>query len=131
MTPTGGDRGRSAAGWQTTYRTVDGARYLVVRGGDGPPVLLLHGFPQTHVCWEEVATGLARRYHVVAPDPARIRGVGGTGRPAAGPGLHQAGDGGRSSVTLMARLGHDRFAVVGHDRGARVAFRMRSTIRSG
>jgi len=123
MTRADGDRGRSAAGWQTTYRTVDDARYLVVSGGDGPPVLLLHGFPQTHVCWEEVATGLAQRYHVVAPD---LRGYGASEAPAGGP----EGQGytkremAAELVTLMARLGHDRFAVVGHDRGARVAFRM-------
>ncbi len=92
-------------------------------GGAGPPVLLLHGYPQTHACWHRVAPALARRFTVVCPD---LRGYGRSGRPPAGP--DHAGYGkramARDQVETMAALGFDRFAVVGHDRGARVAYRL-------
>jgi haloacetate dehalogenase len=99
------------------------ADYLVGVAGSGPPVLLLHGFPQTQYCWRAVAPALAERHTVVAAD---IRGYGGTGAPAGGP----KGEGytkremGDDLFDLMVSLGHPRFAVVGHDRGARVAYRM-------
>jgi haloacetate dehalogenase len=92
-------------------------------GGDGPPVLLLHGFPQTHVMWHRIAPALAETHTVVAAD---LRGYGDTSRPAAGD--DHAGYSFRAMAAdqraLMAELGHDRFAVVGHDRGARVAHRL-------
>ena len=94
-----------------------------VRGGDGPPVLLLHGFPQSHVMWHRIAPELAREHTVVAAD---LRGYGDSGRPAVGP--DHAGYAFRAmaadQVAVMAALGADRFAVVGHDRGARVTHRM-------
>ena len=105
------------------HHDVGDARYLVARQGEGPPVLLLHGFPQTHACWEAVAAALAGGHEVVAPD---LRGYGRSTAPPGGP--HGEGYTKREMaddlVALMAGLGHDRFAVVGHDRGARVAFRM-------
>ena len=103
--------------------TVGDARYHVAHGGSGPPVLLLHGFPETHRCWHAIAPRLASRFTVVAPD---LRGYGESTAPPGGP--HGEGYTKREMaaelVTLMADLGHDRFAVVGHDRGARVAYRM-------
>jgi len=102
---------------------VRGADYLVASAGSGRPVLLLHGFPQTHYCWRGVVPTLAERYTVVAPD---LRGYGGTTAPEGGP--EGQGFSKREMATdlveLMAILGLERFAVVGHDRGARVAYRM-------
>jgi haloacetate dehalogenase len=94
-----------------------------VRGGSGPPVLLLHGIPETHLMWHRVAPALAERFTVVATD---LRGYGASGKPPSTPdhGPYRmraiAGD----QVEVMAALGFDRFAVVGHDRGARCAYRM-------
>ncbi|MEV6281313.1 alpha/beta hydrolase [Kribbella sp. NPDC051770] len=95
-------------------------RYRV--GGDGPPVLLLHGFPQTGACWHLVAPVLARTRTVVVPD---LRGYGGSSPAyddsvAAYSKRALAGD----QVELMERLGYARFAVVGHDRGGRVGYRL-------
>ncbi len=91
--------------------------------GTGPPLLLIHGYPQTHVMWHKIADRLAARFTVVAPD---LRGYGDSGKPAGLPDhanyskCVMAAD----LVGLMASLGHARFAVAGHDRGARVAYRM-------
>lgn len=98
----------------------------VVRGGsgDGPAVLLLHGYPQTHVMWHRVAPEIARDHAVVAPD---LRGYGDSDKPKPVPGDHAmyckrttAND----IVAMMDKLGHGRWHVVGHDRGARVGHRM-------
>jgi len=91
--------------------------------GSGPPLLLLHGYPQTHVMWHKVAPQLAERYTVVAPD---LRGYGGSTCPAT------RGDHSQMSkremaadmVGLMARLGFSKFNILSHDRGARVAHRL-------
>jgi haloacetate dehalogenase len=91
--------------------------------GAGPPLLLLHGFPETHLMWHAVAPRLAERFAIVAAD---LPGYGDSFRPA------PAGDHTPHSkralaedlVAAMARLGHDRFAVAGHDRGGRVGYRM-------
>jgi haloacetate dehalogenase len=99
------------------------ADYHLATGGEGPPVLLLHGFPETSHCWREVAPRLAGEHAVVAPD---LRGYGASRAPAGGP--HGEGYSKREMaaelVELMGALGHERFAVVGHDRGARVAYRL-------
>jgi haloacetate dehalogenase len=94
----------------------------VRHGGSGPPLLLLHGHPRTHTTWHRVAPLLAARFTVVCPD---LRGYGESTLPRDEPDHAQAskramaGD----AVALMRSLGHPRFAVVGHDRGAYVAFR--------
>jgi haloacetate dehalogenase len=103
--------------------TVDAVRVHAAIGGSGPPVLLLHGYPQCHLMWHRVAPELARGHTVVAAD---LRGYGDSDKPPAGDA--HAGYGKRAmaadQVGLMRALGFDRFAVVGHDRGARVAHRM-------
>lgn len=97
-------------------------RLRVRYGGAGSPVVLLHGHPRTHTTWYAVAPKLAERHLVVTPD---LRGYGSSTLPPDAPDHSQsskramAGD----VVRLMAGLGHERFAVVGHDRGSLVAFR--------
>ncbi|WP_410567012.1 alpha/beta fold hydrolase [Amycolatopsis sp. cmx-4-61] len=99
----------------------DGVELAAAVGGSGSPVVLLHGFPQTHLMWRHVAERLAGEHTVICPD---LRGYGASAKPAAAdPGVYakrtMAGD----VVALAAALGHERFALVGHDRGALVAFR--------
>src|SRR5439155_20703118 len=107
------------AGMEYRRLEIRGADYLVAGAGTGPPVLLLHGFPQTHFCWRGVVPVLSQRHTVVAPD---LRGYGGTAAPAGGPRGEGFGkrDLANDLVELMSALGFDRFAVVGHDRGPRV-----------
>jgi haloacetate dehalogenase len=92
-------------------------------GGTGPPVLLLHGYPQTHVMWRRAATLLAERFSVVAAD---LPGYGRSFRPApaADHAPHSKRALAQDLVQAMSRLGHERFTVAGHDRGGRVAYRM-------
>jgi haloacetate dehalogenase len=91
--------------------------------GDGPPLLLLHGYPETRACWHRVAPALAERFSVVAAD---LRGYGDSSTPPDGEN-HEGYSKramARDMVRLMEGLGHGRFAVAGHDRGGRVAHRM-------
>jgi haloacetate dehalogenase len=106
----------------TTHRVHDGELRLRT-GGSGPPLLLLHGNPQTHAMWHAVAPALADRFTIVAPD---LRGYGGSFKPPpTGDHLPYAKSSmARDMVELMADLGHDRFQLVSHDRGARVAHRL-------
>lgn len=92
-------------------------------GGGGPPLLLLHGHPQNHATWHKVAPALARHFTVVAAD---LRGYGDSSKPPGGDdhANYAKRAMARDQVELMARLGFDRFVVVGHDRGGRVAHRM-------
>jgi haloacetate dehalogenase len=92
-------------------------------GGAGPPLLLLHGYPETHLMWHAVAPGLAERFTVVAAD---LPGYGDSFRPpvTADHGGHAKRALAADLVAAMAALGHDAFAVAGHDRGGRVAYRM-------
>lgn len=94
-----------------------------VQGGEGPPLLLLHGFPQSHAMWNPVATLLARNHVVIAPD---LRGYGDSSVPPDVSDHSQASFRAmaRDQVQLMASFGYQRFAVAGHDRGARVAHRL-------
>ncbi len=95
----------------------------VCHGGTGSPLLLLHGYPQTHVMWHRVAPVLARRFTVVCPD---LRGYGDSDKPVGGDdhGTYAKRAMALDQVRVMNRLGFSRFAVGGHDRGARVALRM-------
>ena len=92
-------------------------------GGDGPPLLLLHGNPQTHVMWHRVAPLLADDFTVVVPD---LRGYGMTSKPPSTPEHHPYSKRvmAEDQIGLMAVLGHDRFSVAGHDRGGRVGYRL-------
>jgi haloacetate dehalogenase len=101
---------------------VGDARLRVRHGGTGPPLLLLHGHPRTHTTWFAVAPILARDFTVVCPD---LRGYGMSSKPATLPDHSQMSKRAlaRDFLTLMGTLGHERFALAGHDRGAYVAFR--------
>jgi haloacetate dehalogenase len=110
-------------GFTLEHLDVGAARLRVRHGGSGPPIVLLHGHPRTHVTWQHVAPALAARHTVVCPD---LRGYGRSSKPPAGADF--AGYSKRAMaldiVTLMAKLGHARFAVAGHDRGCYVAMRL-------
>ncbi|NBN64456.1 alpha/beta fold hydrolase [Pannonibacter tanglangensis] len=90
-------------------------------GGDGPPLLLLHGFPQTHVMWHPLAGALARHFRVILPD---LPGYGESDLPEGGPEAMGKREVARDLVALMQELGHASFLLCGHDRGGRVAYRM-------
>src|ERR1700751_3497072 len=110
-------------GFEDRRIETSGASINLVAGGSGPPLLLLHGYPQTHLMWRKLAPRLAAEFTVVAPD---LRGYGDSSKPPAGP--DNANYSKRSlaqdQVETMAALGFERFAVAGHDRGARVAHRL-------
>ncbi|WP_431962225.1 alpha/beta fold hydrolase [Actinacidiphila sp. bgisy160] len=107
-----------------TYHRVpvaDEVALNVAVGGSGSPVVLLHGFPQTHLMWRHVAADLAADHTVICPD---LRGYGASDKPAAvGPATYAKRTMAADVVALARALGHDRFALAGHDRGALVAFR--------
>jgi haloacetate dehalogenase len=111
------------AGFHSARVRTSGAEINVVHGGAGPPVLLLHGYPQTHVMWHRVAPTLAREFTVIAPD---LRGYGDSDKPPSAPDHAPYAKRAMAldQVEVMRTLGFDRFAVVGHDRGARVAYRL-------
>ena len=94
-----------------------GVSLNVAVGGSGSPVVLLHGFPQTHLMWRHVAADLAADHTVLCPD---LRGYGGSDKPVDGYAKREMA----ADVVALARaFGHERFALAGHDRGALVAFR--------
>jgi haloacetate dehalogenase len=110
-------------GFRQERIAVSGTTIAVRHAGHGPPVLLLHGHPQTHVMWHLVAPRLAERYTVVCPD---LRGYGDSGKPPSDD-THAAYSKrtmARDQLELMAHLGFERFSVVGHDRGGRCAYRL-------
>ena len=92
-------------------------------GGSGPPLLLLHGYPQTHAIWHRIAPRLAQRFTVVCAD---LRGYGDSSKPDGGAGHvgYSKRTMAKDQVELMRTLGFGRFGLVGHDRGGRVAHRL-------
>jgi haloacetate dehalogenase len=102
---------------------LDDVRINVRRAGTGRPLLLLHGYPQTMIMWRLIAPSLAEDFTVVLAD---LRGYGASSKPAGDPEHlnYSKRVMARDMLTAMTRLGHDRFAVIGHDRGGRVAHRM-------
>ena len=110
-------------GFQSRRCKTEGAEIFARIGGSGPPLLLIHGYPQTHVCWHKIAPALAKHFTLVIPD---LRGYGdSTGpktdaehRPYSKRAMAQ------DFVAVMEQLGHKRFGVVSHDRGARVGYRL-------
>src|SRR6185436_8805220 len=100
-----------------------GAAIHTLVGGSGPPLLLIHGYPQTHVEWHKIAASLAQRFTVVMTD---LRGYGDSSKPADGEnhGNYSKRAMALDQVEVMRALGHERFSVVGHDRGGRVTWRM-------
>ena len=98
------------------YLDTGGLRQHVVTGGDGPPLLLIHGWPQTWYAWRLVMPALARDFSVIAPDQ---RGTGLSGKP---PGGYDTGTLAGDLAALMDALGHPRFAVAGHDTGMWIGY---------
>ncbi len=119
----GGADARFFPGFQVSKVRTSGASIHVVSGGQGPPLLLMHGAPQSHATWYKVAPDLAKEYTLVMID---LRGYGDSSKPEGGKNHENyskramALDG----VEVMKHFGHDKFAVIGHDRGGRVGHRM-------
>lgn len=112
-------------GFDARVHELNGVRLFARTGGrvDGPPLLLLHGFPQTHAIWHRVALALKERFFLVMPD---LRGYGDSDKPAGEPdhANYSKRTMAADMVALMQSLGHARFGLVGHDRGGRVAHRL-------
>lgn len=112
-------------GFEVIDADVGGMRVHARIGGqpDAPPLLLLHGFPQTHAMWHRVAQALAPDFRLVLPD---LRGYGDSAKPAAAPdhAAHAKRAMAADLAGLMRQLGHRRYGVCGHDRGGRVAHRL-------
>ena len=110
-------------GFDSRTVAAEGAAIHLRLGGHGPPLLLLHGYPQTSAMWHKVAPGLAERFTVVAAD---LRGYGRSGKPPSDPGhlAYSKRVMARDMIEVMAALGFGAFGVAGHDRGGRVGYRM-------
>ena len=110
-------------GFERQRVATNGATINLVLGGSGPPLLLLHGYPQTHVMWHKIAPRLAEDFTVVISD---LRGYGDSDKPESDD-RHEAYSKramAQDQVEAMAALGFDEFRVAGHDRGGRVTHRM-------
>ncbi|MFN0262618.1 alpha/beta fold hydrolase [Tepidamorphus sp. 3E244] len=110
-------------GFDSAYVETGEARIFCRTGGEGPPLVLLHGYPQTHVCWHRIAPKLAEHFSLVIPD---MRGYGWSSLPEAADDHETMSKRAlaRDVVALMEKLGHARFSIAGHDRGGRVAYRL-------
>ena len=110
-------------GFESRRINTSGAQIALRLAGSGPPLLLLHGYPQTHAMWHKIAPALAERFTVVAPD---LRGYGDSSKPPSDdrhePYSKRAMA--QDMAEVMAELGFERFQVAGHDRGGRVAHRL-------
>ena len=115
------------AAWFPGFQHLDvrtsGAVIRLRHGGSGPPLLLVHGNPENHVCWYKVAARLAEHYHVILPD---LRGYGDSSLPEAGPDNSNFSfrSMAQDLVEVMDQFGYRKFFVAGHDRGARTTFRL-------
>src|SRR6266511_4370332 len=111
------------AGFSSLEVSSDDTTIYARSRGEGPPICLLHGFPQTHVMWRRIAPALARQFTVVCPD---LRGYGRSGVAVSSPDHEPYSKRAmaRDVVNVMASLGFSRFSVAGHDRGGRVAYRL-------
>jgi len=107
----------------TRHAETSAGRIFARAGGKGPPLLLIHGYPQTHVMWHRVATALAARFTLIVPD---LPGYGASAAPEsnADHAPYDKRSMAKALVELMAALGHERFMLAGHDRGGRVAYRL-------
>lgn len=110
-------------GFVTQKIQTSGATIHTLRGGSGPPLLLIHGYPQTHVEWHKIAPRLAQKFTVVMTD---LRGYGDSSKPEDGDNHVNYSKRAMAldQVEVMRSLGFEKFAVVGHDRGARVTWRL-------
>src|ERR671917_1158006 len=110
-------------GFERVWVETEGAIITAVRGGEGPPLLLLHGSPQTLAMWHIVAPRLARDFTVVATD---LRGYGNSSKPesSANHQPYSKRTMAKDQVAVMRHFGYERFALCGHDRGGRVGYRM-------
>src|SRR5436305_12053436 len=110
-------------GFERRRVETSGAEINLVTGGSGPPLLLLHGYPQTHVMWRKIAPRLAQEFTLVIPD---LRGYGDSSKPPSTQdhATYSKRALARDQVETMAALGFERFRVAGHDRGARVTHRL-------
>ena len=114
---------RMFEGFEAQDVACESARIHCVTGGSGPALLLLHGYPQTHAMWHKVAPLLAPHFSLVAAD---LRGYGASSKPPSDPDhlAYSKRAMAADMAELMARLGHERFFLAGHDRGGRVAHRL-------
>ena len=112
-----------AEGFEAVRLQTLGAEINLVHGGAGKPLLLMHGYPQTHMMWHRVAPRLAEEYHVICPD---LRGYGDSSKPesSADHAPYSKREMANDMVEVMKELGYQQFAATGHDRGARVLHRM-------
>lgn len=109
-------------GFESHWIDTEAGRIFARSGGSGPPLVLLHGFPQTHVEWHRVAPSLAERFTLILPD---LRGYGWSAAPRSeGGAAYTKREMAKDVVELMEKLGHVRFRIAGHDRGGRVAYRL-------
>jgi haloacetate dehalogenase len=109
--------------FEQTQINTSGATINLVKGGNGFPLLLLHGYPETHLMWHKIAPRLAQEFTVVVPD---LRGYGDSSKPKGDPdhSNYSKKAMAQDMVEVMSSLGFEQFFVVGHDRGARVGHRM-------